>query len=363
MAQTAFGTNDASTQKLWSGTLYHEMIKESYVGKFIGDDQNSLIQRKREKEKSPGDQVTFTLRVRLNGDGVSGDGTAEGNEEALTTYTDAVKVDQLRHQVRLGGSMSEERVAFDLRAECKDGLRDWWAERMDTAFFNQITGNTVQTDTRYTGMQATVAPDSSHQMWSSVSGTITADESLTSTDIFNLKLIERAVVRAKTLDSTTGDGTVPIRPFKIGGNDKFVLFLHPHQLYQLRTDAGTNGWMDIQRAAMAGGQIATNPLYTGAVGEYNGCILHDAFRLPLGINSSSGVAVASTRRAVLCGAQSAAIAFGQGKGPNRMKWVEELFDYKNQYGVSAGSIFGMKKTRFNSKDFGTIVLSTYAATP
>lgn len=32
----------------------------------------------------------------------------------------------------------------------------------------------------------------------------------------------------------------------------------------------------------------------------------------------------------------------------------------NQLGVSAGSIYGMKKTVFNSADFSTIVLSTYA---
>jgi hypothetical protein len=44
-----------------------------------------------------------------------------------------------------------------------------------------------------------------------------------------------------------------------------------------------------------------------------------------------------------------------------MSWVEELFDYENQLGVSAGLIFGMKKTQFNSEDFGTIVVPTYAA--
>ena len=44
-----------------------------------------------------------------------------------------------------------------------------------------------------------------------------------------------------------------------------------------------------------------------------------------------------------------------------MNWVEELFDFKNQLGVSAGAIWGLKKTIFNSLDFGTIVVPTYAA--
>jgi hypothetical protein len=35
-----------------------------------------------------------------------------------------------------------------------DGLKDWWADRLDTWFFNQAGGFTAQTDLRYTGMQA-----------------------------------------------------------------------------------------------------------------------------------------------------------------------------------------------------------------
>jgi hypothetical protein len=46
-----------------------------------------------------------------------------------------------------------------------------------------------------------------------------------------------------------------------------------------------------------------------------------------------------------------------------MTWVEELFDYENQLGVSAGMIHGVKKTQFNGIDFGTIVLSGYAPSP
>jgi hypothetical protein len=68
------------------------------------------------------------------------------------------------------------------------------------------------------------------------------------------------------------------------------------------------------------------------------------------------------RRNVFCGAQAAVMGYGQESGPNQMSWVEELFDYGNQLGVSAGMIGGLKKTRFNSADFGTIVVSSYAPT-
>lgn len=57
------------------------------------------------------------------------------------------------------------------------------------------------------------------------------------------------------------------------------------------------------------------------------------------------------------------MGFGQDNGPDKMSWVEELFDYNNELGVSCGWISGLKKSRFNSADFGTIVLSSYAVSP
>ena len=50
------------------------------------------------------------------GDGVQGDGVLEGNEESLTTYSDSVFVNQLRH-AHTGGYMSEQRVLFNMRSE------------------------------------------------------------------------------------------------------------------------------------------------------------------------------------------------------------------------------------------------------
>src|SRR5258708_36456997 len=58
---------------------------------------------------------------------------------------------------------------------------------------------------------------------------------------------------------------------------------------------------------------------------------------------NGAAAVTNVRRSVFCGAQAAMMAFGRDSGPEKFTWVEELFDYGNQLGVSAGLIFGMKK--------------------
>lgn len=350
MATTSYGVNNALAVKLWSNKLFREALKATWFSKFIGTTDDSLCQIKNDTQKGPGDKITIGLRMQLSGDGVSGDGTLEGNEESLTTYSDAIYIDQLRHATRSAGKMSEQRVPFDVREENYSGLRDWWANRLDTSFFNQLAGYTAQTDIRYTGMQATIAPDSAHKIYLNGS----ADESATSTYIMNLNVIDKAIEKAKV-------STPVIRPLRIGGEDKYVLFIHPYQEYDLRTSTSTGQWLDIQKAAMTGGQVSGNPIYTGALGEYNNCIIHVGTRVPQGINSSTGAAITTVRRSIFCGAQALCMAYGQNNGENKMTWVEQLFDYGNQLGVSAGMIFGIKKTVFNSADFSTLVIPTYAA--
>jgi hypothetical protein len=73
-------------------------------------------------------------------------------------YNDAVVLNQLRHATRSQGKMSEQRVPWSVREENKNGLADWWKERMETSIFNQLAGNSDQTDTRYTGNNTATAP-------------------------------------------------------------------------------------------------------------------------------------------------------------------------------------------------------------
>lgn len=350
MANTGYSVNNALTNKLWAKKLNVEVLKDAYISKFIGKGADSLIQYREDTNKDKGDRIRHGLRMQLTGDGVLEDNTLEGQEEQLITYSDDLIINQLRHAVRSEGRMSEQRVLFDLRTETKSGLKDWWTDRLDTCFFNQACGYTVQTDLRYTGMNSVTAPDSNHIMRG---GNNTADGSITSTMTFNLSFIDYCVERAKTL-------TPAIRPVKTEMGDYYVMFIHPYQATDLRTSTSTGQWMDIQKAAMAGGKIKDNPIFTGALGVYNNTILHENSRVTQGV-SSAGAAVSTVRRAVFCGAQAAVIAFGGEDGPDTMSWTEETFDYGNQLGVAVGAIFGVKKSVYNSTDFATIVCSTYAA--
>jgi N4-gp56 family major capsid protein len=349
MALTSYGVNAPETQKLWSKTLAREALKATQIQYFIGESASSLVQEKTDFKKSAGDRLTMTLRMQLAGDGVLGDGTLEGNEERLTTYTDNLLIDQLRHAVRSAGKMTEQRIPWSIREEAKDGLVDWWAGRMDTAFFNQLCGYTPATDLRFTGNNAVLAPTNVVRPNARAN-----DESLTTGDEFTLQLIDTAVARAKL-------ATPVLRPLKIGGKDKYVMFLHTNQVTQLRTNTAAGQWLDIQKAATTGDGSRDNPIFTGALGEYNGVILHESTRITNGVNSSTGAVDTDVRRAVLCGAQAAVIGFGGGMSFGGWDWNEELFDYGNQLGVEAGCIFGLKASRFNSADFAKIGVHTFTS--
>lgn len=311
MAVTSYGVNDALAVKLWAKKLAVEVLKETEIADYIGEDQNSLIQIKTETSKGAGDKITHGLRMQLSGSGVQGDGTLEGNEEQLTTYSDAIYIDQLRHAVRSGGKMSEQRVPFSVRQEALEGLKDWWTDRIATSAFNQLCGNTAVTDTRYTGNQATIAPTATTN-WLYASPVHTTEATLDSSDIMDLTQIDRCITLAKTL-------TPAMRPIMIRGKKHYVIFIHPYQTYQIRTSVTSGQWLDIQKAAMTGGEVTKNPIFTGAIGMYNNCIIREDTRIPS--------IVANTRRAVFCGAQAACISFGKDGGPNKFSWVEELFDW------------------------------------
>ena len=172
MSTTFFNPSDPSTNKLWSKELYRETRKKTVATKFIGATSDSLIQILDDTQKHPGDKITYTLRMQLSGSGVIGFGALEGNEEEMTFYTNALLIDNLRHAVKLPGSVSQQRVPWDLLNEAKIALSDWYASRYDVALLNHLGGNSAQSSGLYTGNNTPSAPDAAHQIFA---GTATSE--------------------------------------------------------------------------------------------------------------------------------------------------------------------------------------------
>ena len=354
MATTKYATDDALAVKLWARALGVEALKATPIAPLISKKKSNIIYLKTEAAKSGGDKITYGLRMQLTGDGRTEGEALEGHEEALTTYSDSLFINELHHAVRSKnkGTIDDQRVLFNMRTESKAGLKDWYAKRMSVSFFNQVCSYKPQSDTKYTGLNAITVPSSGRQLWGGSGNT--ADEGLASGDEMTLTLIDYAKEAALV-------ASPQIRPLMINGEEKYVIYLHPYQVTDLRSDTSSGQWLDIQKAAMQGGQISKNPIYTGSLGEYNGVILRMSHDVTQGSNSTTDAAISTVRRAPFLGAQALTMAYGKANGPTAYKWKEETFEYGLQLGVSVQSIFGMKKCQFNSTDFGVIVVSTYAA--
>jgi len=366
MALTSRTSANALTPKLWAKALAAAAPQETYFSRFAGTDANSAFQVRSELGKHAGDQLTIGLRMKLGNDGVTDGQAMQGAEEPLVFYSDALLINELANAVSRAGIIDEQRGLDGWRQEALDGLSTWFGERLDEMLFNQLAGNTYTgVSSLRLGFNTVVGPTSNADLtlsrWicSGIAGTGSlANEATvegTSTSILKLTDIDKAIERARM--------AVPrIRPIRVDGQDKYLLFIHPSQVTDIRGDTSTVGsFFDLQKAALQGGKISDNPLYTGALGEYNNVIIHSSAFIPNGVVSGNASQNTHVRRAVFCGAQAAAVGYGLIGGVGKYDWKEQELDYTRTHGVMAHTICGIKKMVFNSVDYGTIVISSYSA--
>ena len=363
MPSTVIPFGDPKAAKKWSASLAVDQAKKSYFErKFIGTDQNSVIQRKTELETEAGDTISFDLSVQLRGEHTTGDSRLEGREENLRFYTDQVMIDQARKAVSAGGAMTRKRTVHNLRQIARDRLGDYWSRFMDEMIFMYLSGaRGINQDflfpLGYAGHASNSfqAPDAGHILYG---GDATSKATITNADIMTRELIERATVKATMLQAQDTENANMV-PVKMDGEERYVCLMSPFQEHDLRVSEGS-GWLEIQKAAAAA-EGRNNPIFKGSLGMINNTVLHshrNAIRF--GDYGTGNNLPAS--RALFMGAQAGVVAYGT-TGGMRFTWKEKMKDFDNEPAVASGAIFGMKKTRFNGRDFGVLSLDTYAADP
>lgn len=364
MSQTVVAFGDAKAQKKWSANLAVDTRKKSYFeNRFIGTDDNAVIQRKTELETGAGDRISFDLCVQMRNRPTYGDQRLEGKEESLKFYTDEVIIDQVRHAASAGGKMSRKRTAHDMRMIAKNRLGDYFSRLVDELFFMYLSGaRGINQDfieaSDYTGFAGNSfdAPDASHQLYG---GSATSKASLTSGDKMTTTVIEKAINKAEMMQALDPK-VANMVPVTNGADNQYVLLMSPFQEYDLRTNSTTGQWLDIQKAA-ATAEGRKNPIFLGGLGLLNNTVLHKHRNVIRFSDYGSGSNVAAAR-ALLLGRQAAVVAYGTANGM-RYSWEENTKDYGNEPTVASGFIGGIKKTRFNGKDFGVLSIDTAAADP
>lgn len=366
MAQTIVGLNDPKARKLWSADLMVSVSKKSYWTRKMmgrGEETPCPVMLKTDLEREAGDTISYDLSVQLSGGVIEGDSKAEGLGEKLDFFTDKVFIDQARKPVSCGGRMSRKRTVHDLRKVGKARLTDFWARFYDELFFMYGSGaRGINADYNvpldYVGRAGNPfeAPDSDHILF----GDGTSKATLSAAGKMSRNLIERANTKA----AAQGGGSTQvaeIQPITIAGGEHFVTVMHPFQAHDLKTSTDQGNWLDIQKAAAAA-EGASNPIFRDSLGMIGNTILHKHKSVIRFGDYGAGGNVAAAR-ALFLGKQALVLAFGSPGDGLRFDWSEVPLDHGNDIEICAGSIFGIKKTRFNGKDFGIVALDTAAADP
>jgi N4-gp56 family major capsid protein len=375
MAVTDFGALSSARKILWANELWKAGRDQSFWFKngFIGksdNDTNSVIQRVTKlTETERGMECVMQIVLDMQGDGVVGDNELEGNEEPLQNDTQTIRIDQLRHGNKSKGEMAEQATVIRFRAQSKDKLTFWLSDKLDELMFLTVSGVSYQ----YTYNGATrinsqlpeltfagdvVAPSTNRQLYA---GTATSTSTLTSSNTMNW---------ATCVAANTFAFEKRIRPIRDGGRNYYVMLMHARQKRDLVLDPT---YLNIVKSAEQ--RTSKNPLFTGAVANVDGIIVHwhnkvyNTSGLASGSKWGSGGTVDGAQ-ALLLGAQAGAIAtIGQ------MYWREAvLTDYGNRPGIGVGRKLGMLKPQFLSiyddtlgtttptrQDFGVVSVYTAAA--
>lgn len=369
MSLTNFAALTDEQKTVWSMDTWRNARNYSFVNKFLGNGPNSLVQHITELKKSEkGARAVITLLADLEGDGVAGDRTLEGNEEAMKSYDQVIQIDQIRHANRHEGRMADQKSVVEFRNNSRDVLAYWLADRVDQLAFLTMSGVSyamrtngaarVGSDFPFLEFAGDVAAptDKRRFRWDGTNKVLVqggATSAVTAADVpmWELFVQLKAYAKDEYMRGVKGPN----------GEEIYHAFLTPQAMAKLKLDVTY-----MQNVRNSRERSENNPLFTGSSVLIDGIMFHE-FRH---VYNTSGAASGSKWgsggtvdgcQILFCGAQALGMA-----DIGNPEWVEKGFDYENQQGISVGKILGFLKPKFNSiysgntvQDFG--VMSVYVA--
>ncbi len=324
MAKTTVLTGNALTKKLWEERLFRDNIKDSYFARFMGKDgdDNTLINVKTDLEKSKGDKITFGIRMRLAGAGVTSGQTLEGNEESLVTHDYSISLERYRHAVRDNGELDRQRPIYDMDMQSRNALVDWGSEKIDQLCMDALVDS--PTKINYGDGNST--------------GTITTAGLITPALIMNMK------IGAKTGWNRT---QTPLRPIRHDGKLWYILLVHPDVMGDLKKDST---YAQARREALE--RSKQNPIFSDAYAIWDNVVIHEHENVPIVTDWGSGSNVPGAKN-MFMGAQALCWAWGK-----RPSVVGKNFDYDEEHGFAWRITAKCGKPKFNSLDYGVAALYT-----
>ena len=305
--------------KVWAKKVWHEGVKDSYFDKFTAMDGSNVVHQNKDLTNVKGDSVVFGLMMNLTGSGVEGNRQKlSGSEDTLNIYDFTVQTQLVRNAVSRFEA-DDQKSQYDMLKEIKVVLKQWLSDWLDNKLISKLSNN----------------PSNGEVLYASAAGTqssITANDKLTTTIISRAK--RKAMMHAPK-----------VQPIKIDGMDKYIMLVHPWAARDLKDDPK---WLAAQQNANIRG--SKNPIFTGALGEYDGVILYEYERVQ---TSNIGASSANVCQNLLLGKQAACFAVAR-----PAKHIEQTDDYGNIAGNGIAFYGAVEKTKFNGLDYGIINVMT-----
>lgn len=305
--------------KVWANKVWHEGVKDSYFDKFTAMDGSNVVHHNKDLTNVKGDSVVFGLMMNLNGPGVEGNQKLAGAEDTLNIYDFTVQTKLIRNAVSRFEA-DDQKTQYDMLKEIKGALKQWLADWYDNKLISELS---------------VTASSSKEAVYASAAGTlssITANDKLTTTVISRAK--RKAMLHAPK-----------VQPIKVDGMDKYIMLISPWAARDLKDDPK---WLAAQQNANVRG--SKNPIFTGALGEYDGVILYEYERVA---NLPNGASSANVCYNTLLGRQAVCFAVAR-----PAKHIEQTDDYGNIAGNGIAFYGEVKRTKFNNKDYGSIQVLT-----
>lgn len=321
MAGTKFTVPTNLVPKVWAAKVWREGTKASYFDKFTATDGSKPIYVNKDLTRAKGDTVYFGIAMNLAGAGVTGNATLVGNEDELKLHDFAVTTQLVRNAVsRYVGD--DNKSPYQALPLIKETLVQWLADWKDDTLVAALTADPT------TGEFVSAAS-------AGTEAAITASNKLTCDLISKAK--RKAMLHAPK-----------VKPIKVNGQDRYIMLVSPLAARDLKSDAV---WQAAQQNANVRGD--QNPIFTGALGVYDGVILYEYERIKV---TTTGASSANVCHNLLLGQQAACYAVT--KQPYH---IQQLDDYGNVEGNGIAFNAGIAKVVFDGHDYGQIQVMTGGA--
>lgn len=342
--------------KQWDDEFFMEMVRANLFRRYMGTNENAVIQINERLTARRGDEIRTTLVGALRGAKNNGTTALAGNEKQLFNYAWGTTVRTVRDAVVV--DLDEDKASpIDIRNAARQALRDLSMDYLKGDIIASLDDRTASPNVG-NGDAGTMTDDqwdaanNDRVVYGETASAGTGFQSQLNTlpantvgSVAVLGALKNAALDAGgKLGDTNGRPDIGrIRPIRVDEDEEwFVAFVPRITFNNIKADpvmaqANREAWQRYGGNARTGGS-GGNPLFRGGDLVYDGIIVREIVEMR-DLDALTGSLSGPVDRIFFCGAQAAVVAWG-----NRTQTtVLKEDDYEYRKGVGFQEIRGTSK--------------------